>query len=80
MVSTTMVSNNAIRVTQTLQNMASKLSSSAAPCVICYRHQAWDFDVATNATPEQVKRLFRRAFIIGRRFQIVHVMFRARLD
>jgi poly(A) polymerase len=34
-----------------------------------------DFDVATNATPEQVKRLFRRAFIIGRRFQIVHVMF-----
>jgi poly(A) polymerase len=26
-------------------------------------------------TPEQVKRLFKRAFIIGRRFQIVHVMF-----
>jgi poly(A) polymerase len=25
-----------------------------------------DFDIATNATPEQVKRLFRRAFIIGR--------------
>jgi poly(A) polymerase len=34
-----------------------------------------DFDIATDATPEQVKKLFRRAFIIGRRFQIVHVMF-----
>lgn len=32
-----------------------------------------DFDVATDATPEQVKRLFRRARIVGRRFQIVHV-------
>jgi poly(A) polymerase len=34
-----------------------------------------DFDVATNATPEQVKGLFRRAFIIGRRFRIVHVIY-----
>ncbi|MFT4266121.1 MAG: polynucleotide adenylyltransferase PcnB, partial [Xenophilus sp.] len=34
-----------------------------------------DFDVATNATPEEVKQLFRRAFIIGRRFRIVHVVF-----
>ena len=33
-----------------------------------------DFDVATDATPEQVKALFRRAFIIGRRFRIVHVI------
>lgn len=32
-----------------------------------------DFDIATDATPEEVKRLFRRAFIIGRRFPIVHV-------
>ena len=34
-----------------------------------------DFDVATDATPEQVRRVFRRSRIIGRRFQIVHVMF-----
>ena len=34
-----------------------------------------DFDVATDATPEEVKRLFRRAFIIGRRFRIVHVIY-----
>lgn len=33
-----------------------------------------DFDVATDATPEEVRGLFRRSRIIGRRFQIVHVM------
>ena len=33
-----------------------------------------DYDVATNATPEQVRQCFRRSRIIGRRFQIVHVM------
>ena len=32
-----------------------------------------DFDVATNATPEQVRPLFKRARIIGRRFKLVHV-------
>ncbi len=34
-----------------------------------------DFDVATNATPEQVKALFRRAYIVGRRFRLVHVIY-----
>ena len=34
-----------------------------------------DFDVATDATPEQIKARFRRAIIIGRRFRLVHVMF-----
>jgi len=34
-----------------------------------------DFDVSTNATPEQVKTLFRNSRIIGRRFKIVHVRF-----
>ena len=34
-----------------------------------------DFDVATDATPEQVNKLFRSARIIGRRFKIVHVRF-----
>jgi poly(A) polymerase len=33
-----------------------------------------DFDVATDATPEEVRQCFRRSRIIGRRFQIVHVM------
>ncbi|HMK15162.1 MAG TPA: polynucleotide adenylyltransferase PcnB [Burkholderiales bacterium] len=33
-----------------------------------------DFDVATDATPDQVRAAFRRAHIIGRRFRLVHVM------
>ncbi len=33
-----------------------------------------DFDVATNASPEQIRKMFRRSRIIGRRFRIVHVM------
>jgi poly(A) polymerase len=34
-----------------------------------------DFDVATNASPEEVHRLFRRSRLIGRRFKLAHVMF-----
>ena len=33
-----------------------------------------DYDVATSATPEEVRSVFRRSRIIGRRFQIVHVL------
>ncbi|PPD55360.1 MAG: poly(A) polymerase [Methylotenera sp.] len=33
-----------------------------------------DFDIATNATPEEVNRVFRRSRIIGRRFRLVHVL------
>lgn len=34
-----------------------------------------DFDVATNATPEEVNRIFRRSRLIGKRFRLVHVLF-----
>ena len=34
-----------------------------------------DFDVATNATPEQVKHLFRNCRLIGRRFRLAHVVY-----
>lgn len=34
-----------------------------------------DFDVATNATPEQVKQAFRNCRLIGRRFRLAHVFF-----
>jgi poly(A) polymerase len=34
-----------------------------------------DFDIATNATPQQIKAIFRNSRIIGRRFRIVHVIF-----
>lgn len=35
-----------------------------------------DFDIATDATPREVKELFRNSRIIGRRFKLVHVIFR----
>ena len=71
-----LISPNAIRVTQTLQEAGYKafiVGGAVRDLLLGIKPK--DFDVATNATPEQVKRLFRRAFIIGRRFQIVHVMF-----
>ncbi len=71
-----LVSSNAIRVTQTLQEAGYKaflVGGAVRDLLLGVKPK--DFDIATNATPEQVKRLFRRAFIIGRRFQIVHVMF-----
>jgi poly(A) polymerase len=34
-----------------------------------------DFDVGTNAHPNQIKKLFRNAFLIGRRFRLAHVRF-----
>jgi poly(A) polymerase len=71
-----LVSNNAIRVTQTLQQAGFKaflVGGAVRDLLLGVKPK--DFDIATNATPEEVKALFRRAFIIGRRFQIVHVMF-----
>jgi poly(A) polymerase len=71
-----LVSPNAIRVSQALQEagfQAFVVGGAVRDLLLGVKPK--DFDIATNATPEQVKRLFRRAFIIGRRFQIVHVMF-----
>ncbi|GHF00539.1 poly(A) polymerase I [Thalassotalea profundi] len=34
-----------------------------------------DFDIATNATPEQIKTLFRNCRLIGRRFRLAHIVF-----
>ncbi|WP_315710928.1 polynucleotide adenylyltransferase PcnB [Brenneria uluponensis] len=34
-----------------------------------------DFDITTNATPEQVRKLFRNCRLVGRRFRLAHVMF-----
>jgi len=34
-----------------------------------------DFDITTNATPDQVRKLFRNCRLVGRRFRLAHVMF-----
>lgn len=36
-----------------------------------------DFDISTDARPQQIRRLFRNSRIIGRRFRLVHVYFRS---
>lgn len=71
-----LLSSNATRVIRALENAGFEayiVGGAVRDLLLGIRPK--DFDVATNATPEQVRRLFRRAFLIGRRFQIVHVMF-----
>ncbi|MEE9367593.1 MAG: polynucleotide adenylyltransferase PcnB [Pontiella sp.] len=38
-----------------------------------------DFDVATNATPEQIRKIFRNCRLIGRRFRLAHILFRGEI-
>ncbi|GAB3629189.1 poly(A) polymerase [Pandoraea terrae] len=75
-----LLSKNAVRVTDTLQQAGFKaFIVGGAVRDLLLGVQPKDFDVATSATPEEVQRLFRRARIIGRRFQIVHVQFGAEI-
>ncbi len=72
----TLVDDRARRVVETLQDAGYEAYIvGGAVRDLILGHRPKDFDVATNATPEQVKSLFRRAFIIGRRFRIVHVVY-----
>ena len=70
-----LLDERAVRVVTTLQDAGYEayIVGGAVRDLLVGRRPK-DFDVATNATPEQVKGLFRRAFIIGRRFRIVHVI------
>ncbi len=71
-----LVDDRARRVVETLQQAGHEAYIvGGAVRDLILGHRPKDFDVATNATPEQVKSLFRRAFIIGRRFRIVHVVY-----
>jgi poly(A) polymerase len=71
-----LLDDNAVRVVRTLREAGFEayIVGGAVRDLLVGRRPK-DFDVATDATPEQVKALFRRAFIIGRRFRIVHVVF-----
>jgi poly(A) polymerase len=71
-----LVDERAVHVTSTLQQAGFEayiVGGAVRDLLLGLRPK--DFDVATDATPEQVKGLFRRAFIIGRRFRIVHVVY-----
>jgi len=70
------VSRHAIKVCEVLQHegyQAYIVGGAVRDLIVGLEPK--DFDVATNATPEQIRALFRRARIIGRRFQLVHVVF-----
>jgi len=71
-----LVADPAVRVVKTLQDAGYEayiVGGAVRDLLVGLRPK--DFDVATNATPEQVKGLFRRAFIVGRRFRLVHVIY-----
>ncbi len=38
-----------------------------------------DFDIVTSATPNQIKRIFNNCRIIGKRFKIVHILFKGKV-
>jgi len=69
------ISRGALDVTRKLQQAGFKaFIVGGAVRDLLLGFQPKDFDIATDATPEEVKPLFRRAFIIGRRFRLVHVL------
>jgi poly(A) polymerase len=70
------ISDNALKVMSRLngQGFQAYLVGGAVRDLLLGGHPK-DFDVATEATPEEVHQLFRNSRIIGRRFRIVHVRF-----
>ncbi|AWV07697.1 polynucleotide adenylyltransferase PcnB [Marilutibacter maris] len=70
------ISSNALRVLYRLRDagFAGYLVGGAVRDLLVGGHPK-DFDVATDATPEQVKQLFRNCRLIGRRFRLAHVVF-----
>jgi len=75
-ISTGDISKSAIKVIEKLQetNFQAYLVGGGVRDLLLEGHPK-DFDVATDATPEQVRKLFRNSRIVGRRFRIVHVRF-----
>ncbi|GFM89782.1 poly(A) polymerase I [Pseudomonas cichorii] len=69
-------SRHAVNIVERLQN-AGYQAYLVGGCVrdLMLNIEPKDFDVATSATPEQVRAEFRNARIIGRRFKLVHIHF-----
>ena len=74
-----LLDNDAIKIVQTLIK-AGYDAYLVGGCIrdLLLGYEPKDFDIATNATPEQVNKTFKRSRIIGRRFRLVHIMFSAR--
>ncbi len=70
------IAANALKILYRLKNhgYAAYLAGGAVRDLLLGRQPA-DFDIVTDATPKQIRRLFRNSRIIGRRFRLVHVFF-----
>lgn len=73
-ISRSMVSPNALRVLYRLKDNG-YIAYLVGGCVrdLLLGREPKDFDVATDATPNQVKRLFRNCRLVGRRFRLAHI-------
>ncbi len=70
------ISANALKVIERLQSAGFK-AYLVGGCIrdLLLGARPKDFDVATSATPEEIRELFRNARLIGRRFRLAHVRF-----
>ena len=69
------ISNGSLRTVETLQQRGYRaFIVGGAVRDLLIGEKPKDYDVATDATPEEVRQCFRRSRVIGRRFQIVHVL------
>lgn len=72
-----MISPQAIKVTQTLQQKGfSAYVVGGSIRDLLLEQKPKDFDVATNAKPEEIRKIFPNCRLIGRRFRIAHILFR----
>lgn len=76
LISRSRISANALKVLYRLKE-AGYASFLVGGCVrdLMLGHEPKDFDVVTDARPEEIRRLFRNARLIGRRFRLAHVHF-----
>lgn len=70
------ISHNALKVLYRLQqhNYSAYLVGGCLRDILL-KQKPKDFDIATNASPENIKALFRNCLLIGRRFRLAHIRF-----
>lgn len=71
------ISSAAVKVLYRLKDegYTSYLAGGGVRDLLLDRHPK-DFDIATDATPEQIRKMFRNCRLVGRRFRLAHILFR----